>query len=104
MPKAAGEGERWPKVGNARPPGPPCHSFSCRPPAFKRTERIYHAHAPTLLGASGLGQGPGNLCHEAIGGTREARSAGSSRCSTRASQAAACLVDLKVAGDSETRA
>eukprot|EP00438_Fugacium_kawagutii_P011336 Skav201362 [mRNA] locus=scaffold2471:150799:153168:+ [translate_table: standard] len=43
------------------------------PPVFKRPERIFSTHAPTLVGASGLGQGPGNYCHQEIGGTAERR-------------------------------
>ncbi|CAK9082431.1 unnamed protein product [Durusdinium trenchii] len=43
------------------------------PPVFKRPERTFFPYAPTLVGASGLGQGPGNYCHQEIGGTAERR-------------------------------
>jgi len=43
------------------------------PPVFKRPERTFFPHAPTLVGASGLGQGPGNYCHQEIGGAAERR-------------------------------
>ncbi|CAL1155220.1 unnamed protein product [Cladocopium goreaui] len=43
------------------------------PPVFHRPEQTFFPHAPTLVGASGLGQGPGNYCHQEIGGTAERR-------------------------------
>ncbi|CAE7338095.1 unnamed protein product [Symbiodinium pilosum] len=43
------------------------------PPVMKPPQRVFSSFAPSLVGAAGLGQGPGNFCHGTIGGAADQR-------------------------------
>mmetsp|Transcript_30906 Transcript_30906/g.72457 ORF Transcript_30906/g.72457 Transcript_30906/m.72457 type:complete len:206 (+) Transcript_30906:84-701(+) len=58
---------------NVKPPYHKPVRMQSLPPVMKPPERVFSTFAPSLVGAAGLGQGPGNFCHGTIGGAAEKR-------------------------------